>query len=63
LTGQEWRLVLLGAKYRFVTPGEDDWFPQVAFYPAVLVPTGNQKFGFSSGPGSFDTRFTLLNRG
>src|SRR5689334_12838066 len=41
--------VLLGAKYRFITPGEDDWFPQVAFYPAVLVPTGNQKFGFSSG--------------
>jgi len=39
----------LAAKYRFITPGEDDWFPQVAFYPAVLIPVGNQKLGFSSG--------------
>jgi hypothetical protein len=39
----------LGAKYRFITPGEDDWFPQVAVYPQVLVPVGNQKFGFSTG--------------
>jgi hypothetical protein len=41
--------VNLGIKYRFITPGEDDWFPQVAFYPAVLVPIGNQNLGFSSG--------------
>jgi hypothetical protein len=27
--------VALGAKYRFITPGEDDWFPQVAFYPEL----------------------------
>jgi hypothetical protein len=39
----------LGAKYRFITPSEDDWFPQVAVYPQVLVPAGNQKFGFSTG--------------
>ena len=39
----------LGAKYRFINPGEDDWFPQVAFYPTVEVPTGNQKLGFSTG--------------
>lgn len=39
----------LGAKYRFIDPGEDDWFPQVAVFPLVEVPVGNQKFGFSTG--------------
>ena len=39
----------LGAKYRFITPGEDDWFPQVAVFPLVEVPIGNQNMGFSSG--------------
>lgn len=39
----------LGAKYRFITPGEDDWFPQVAVFPLVEVPVGNQKLGFSTG--------------
>jgi hypothetical protein len=39
----------LGAKYRFITPGENDWFPQVAVYPQILVPVGNQKFDFSTG--------------
>lgn len=39
----------LAVKYRFVAPGENDWFPQVAFYPAVEVPTGNQKFGLGTG--------------
>src|SRR4029077_2174250 len=28
----------LGAKYRFVTPGEDEWFPQVAIFPTIEVP-------------------------
>jgi hypothetical protein len=39
----------LGVKYRFITPGEDDWFPQVAIFPLVEVPLGNQKLGFSTG--------------
>ena len=24
----------IGVKYRFINPGEDDWWPQVAAYPA-----------------------------
>jgi hypothetical protein len=39
----------LGAKFRFITPGEDDWFPQVAVYPLIAVPSGNQNLGFSTG--------------
>jgi hypothetical protein len=39
----------LGFKYRFITPGEDDWFPQVAIFPTVELPTGNQKLGFGTG--------------
>jgi hypothetical protein len=39
----------VGAKYRFISPDEKDWFPQVAVYPQILVPVGNQKFGFSTG--------------
>jgi hypothetical protein len=39
----------LGVKYRFITPGENDWFPQLAVFPLIEVPTGNQKFGFSTG--------------
>ena len=39
----------VGAKYRFINPGEDDWFPQVAFFPLVEVPVGNQHLGLSTG--------------
>lgn len=39
----------LGAKYRFINPGLDDWYPQVAIYPAIEIPIGNQKLGFSTG--------------
>jgi hypothetical protein len=39
----------LGAKYRFITPGEDDWFPEVATFPSVLMPSGNQNLGFNTG--------------
>jgi hypothetical protein len=39
----------LGAKYRFINPGENDWYPQVAIFPLVEVPIGNQKLGFSTG--------------
>ena len=43
----------LGAKYRFITPGEHDWFPQVAVFPLVEIPVGNQKLGFSTGHAQF----------
>ena len=39
----------LGVKYRFIKPGEDDWFPQVAVFPLIELPAGNQKLGFSTG--------------
>jgi hypothetical protein len=39
----------VGAKYRFITPAEDDWFPQVGVFPLIEVPVGNQKLGFSTG--------------
>ncbi len=41
--------VELGFKYRFLTPGDDDWFPQAAIFPTAEVPTGNQKLGFGTG--------------
>jgi len=39
----------LGAKYRFVMPGDDDWFPQVGVFPTIEPPVGNQKLGFNTG--------------
>jgi hypothetical protein len=52
-TGERFGLALgdieLGAKYRFITPGEDDWFPQVAVFPTIELPVGNQKLGFNTG--------------
>lgn len=39
----------LGFKYRFVAPREGDWFPQVAVFPTVELPTGNQKLGGGTG--------------
>ena len=33
--------VELGAKYRFITPGEDDWYPQVGTFPLLEIPSGN----------------------
>jgi len=38
-----------GAKYRFVTPGENDWFPQIGVFPLVEVPTGNAARGLGAG--------------
>lgn len=39
----------LGAKYRLITPDENDWFPQVAVFPLIEVPAGNQNLGLSTG--------------
>jgi hypothetical protein len=41
--------VELGAKYRFITPGEKDWFPQVGVFPLVELPTGDSDRGLGSG--------------
>ena len=39
----------LGAKYRFVDPEPDDWFPQIGVFPLVEVPTGDAQSGLGSG--------------
>jgi hypothetical protein len=39
----------LGAKYRFITPSKDDWWPQVGVFPLIEVPTGNAKRGLGAG--------------
>jgi hypothetical protein len=39
----------LGTKYRFISPGEDDWWPQIGVFPLVEIPTGNAKRGLGAG--------------
>ncbi len=39
----------LGVKYRLITPGADDWFPQVGVFPLLEVPTGNAARGLGAG--------------
>jgi hypothetical protein len=39
----------VGVKYRFINPGEDDWWPEVAVYPAISAPTGDEARGLGSG--------------
>lgn len=39
----------LGAKFRFIDPGEEDWWPQVAVFPLVELPTGNSHRGLGAG--------------
>jgi hypothetical protein len=39
----------LGTKIRFVNPGENDWYPQIAIFPLIEVPTGNQGLGLGTG--------------
>ena len=41
--------VELGAKYRLVNPGDDDWWPQVGIFPLLEVPTGDANRGLGSG--------------
>jgi hypothetical protein len=38
-----------GVKYRIIDPGADDWWPEVAVYPALDVPTGNTVRGLGAG--------------
>jgi hypothetical protein len=39
----------LGAKYRFITPGPDDWWPQVGVFPLLEIPTGDAKRNLGAG--------------
>ena len=39
----------LGAKYRFITPHKDDWWPQVGGFPLLEIPTGDARRGLGAG--------------
>lgn len=39
----------LGAKYRFISPGRDDWYPQVGVFALVEIPTGDAKRNLGAG--------------
>lgn len=39
----------LGAKYRFVDSGPGDWWPQIATFPLIQVPTGDARRGLGGG--------------
>lgn len=39
----------LGAKYRFIDPGKDDWYPEVGVFPLVELPTGSARRGLGAG--------------
>lgn len=41
--------VEFGAKYRILNPGPNEWLPQVAIYPAVMLPTGDESRGLGDG--------------
>jgi hypothetical protein len=39
----------LGAKYRLINPGKDDWYPQVGIFPLLTMPTGDARRGLGGG--------------
>jgi Putative MetA-pathway of phenol degradation len=39
----------LGVKYRFLDAKPEDWWPQIAFYPFVDLPTGDASRGLGTG--------------
>ena len=41
--------VELGVKYRFITPGKNDWWPQVGIFPLIELPTGDAGRGLGAG--------------
>ncbi len=41
--------VELGAKYRFNTPDEGDWYPQVGIFPLLEIPSGDSHRGLGAG--------------
>lgn len=40
---------LVAIKYRFINPGKDNWWPQIAMYPSLSLRTGNPGRGLGSG--------------
>ncbi len=51
VTGTEFGFadVTLGAKFRFITANEDDWWPQVGTFPMLSLPSGNAARGLGTG--------------
>ncbi len=39
----------LGAKYRFIDAGKDDWWPQIGIFPLIELHTGNAARGLGAG--------------
>ena len=39
----------LGAKYRFINPGKDDWYPEVGVFPLIELPSGNASRNLGAG--------------
>lgn len=39
----------IGAKYRFVTAGAADWWPDIGIYPLLELPSGNPRQGLGAG--------------
>jgi hypothetical protein len=39
----------LGAKYRFINPGDKDWWPEVGVFPLLEIPTGDAGRGLGAG--------------
>ncbi len=39
----------IGAKYRFLAPGDDEWLPQVAIFPLLDFPTGDANRDLGTG--------------
>lgn len=39
----------LGAKYRLITPGGGDWWPQVGVFPLLEIPTGAARRNLGAG--------------
>jgi hypothetical protein len=52
----------VGVKYRFINPGEGDWWPQVAIYPVVIAPTGDAARGLGSGAKRWLTKFGQVDK-
>ena len=50
-TGTQFGLgdVEFGAKVRFVNPGKDDWWPQIATFPQLVPATGDANRGLGTG--------------
>jgi hypothetical protein len=51
LTGTQFGMgdASFGAKYRFITADKQDWWPEVATFPMIAVPTGDEARGLGTG--------------